>query len=210
MAGWFGFIDFFGVIYWMLGSRSRYRQRCVDRTCASRAVCVRTIGRFRSPHAANLPPCWGLGWHEVDIRVSHFLEEIVRQLRPSWLSSLFGTANASDLALKWGVLQSPMRGSNAKGTPMRVSIFPENGEWLLVLNYAEESHASVEADTSHAASSFDRCWSGDDWTEMPANGQRFESKEEALAYLDDHWQRLQNQATGLDDPIHVGFPIRGL
>jgi hypothetical protein len=93
---------------------------------------------------------------------------------------------------------------------MRVSIFPENGEWLLVLNHAVESHVPADVDANSTVSSFDKCWDGDEWTEMPVNGQRFESKLEALVYLNDHWQRMENQAAALDDLIPTSFPIRGL
>jgi len=93
---------------------------------------------------------------------------------------------------------------------MKVSIFPENGEWLIVLNHAEQSHDPAEVDMSHTTSSFDKCWTGDDWTDMPVNGQRFESKMEAAEYLKDHWQRMENQAAAIDDPIPMSFPIRSL
>jgi hypothetical protein len=95
---------------------------------------------------------------------------------------------------------------------MRVSIFPENGEWLLVLNHAVESHVPAEVDATSAVSSFDKCWDGDDWTEMPANGQRFESKIKAAEYLKDHWQRMENVAEALHDPIPAPseLPIRSL
>lgn len=93
---------------------------------------------------------------------------------------------------------------------MRVSIFSENGEWLLVLNHAVESHVPAEVDATSTVSSFDKCWDGDDWTEMPVSGLRFGSKLEALEYLKDHWQRMENQAAAMDDPIPTSFPIRGL
>jgi len=93
---------------------------------------------------------------------------------------------------------------------MQISMFPENGEWLLVLNTSEPNHDPQEVDATHTASSFDKCWNGDDWTDMPANGQRFESKTDALSYLNDHWQRMENQAAAINDPIPTSFPVRGL
>jgi hypothetical protein len=93
---------------------------------------------------------------------------------------------------------------------MQISMFPENGEWLLVLNASEPNHDSQEVDATHPANSFDKCWAGDEWTEMPADGQRFESKPDALAYLNEHWQRMENQAAAISDPIPTSFPIRGL
>jgi len=78
---------------------------------------------------------------------------------------------------------------------MKVSIFPENGEWLLVLNRTEPSHNRSEVDMTHAVSSFEKCWTGDGWSPTPADGQRFASKHGALAYLHNHWQRMENLAT---------------
>ena len=96
---------------------------------------------------------------------------------------------------------------------MKASIFPEQGEWLLVLNPAEPDQAAPEiAAPPPVATAFEKCWTGDAWADAPADGQRFESKAEAAVYLADHWQRMDNQAEALHDPIPVPteLPIRGL
>jgi hypothetical protein len=96
---------------------------------------------------------------------------------------------------------------------MNASIFPENGEWLLVLNTAGPDHAASEiAMSPPLASAFDKCWTGEAWADAPSDGQRFESKTEAAAYLKDHWQRMENLASALHDPIPSpsDLPIRGL
>lgn len=96
---------------------------------------------------------------------------------------------------------------------MHAAIFPENGEWLLVLNPAEPDHTASEiANEPPTAPSFERCWTGENWTESPSDGQRFDSKEQAAEYLQDHWQRMENLATALHDPIPVPseLPIRSL
>lgn len=94
---------------------------------------------------------------------------------------------------------------------MNASIFPENGEWLLVLDPAEPDHAASEIEeTLPTASAFDKCWTGEAWAHAPSDGQRFESKTDAAAYLHDHWQRMENLAAALHDPIPTDFPIRGL
>ena len=86
---------------------------------------------------------------------------------------------------------------------MRISIFPENGQWLLVLNRTEPQHDPAELDI-HVASSFDRCWTGDDWGTLPVEGQRFESKAGALTYLNKHWQQMEDRAAVPSDPIPSG------
>jgi len=96
---------------------------------------------------------------------------------------------------------------------MNASIFPENGEWLLVLNTAGPDHTASEiAMSPPLASAFDKCWTGEAWVDAPSDGQRFESKTEAAAYLKDHWQRMENLASALHDPIPSpsDLPIRGL
>lgn len=96
---------------------------------------------------------------------------------------------------------------------MNASIFPENGEWLLVLNPAEPDQTASEiANSPPIASSFDQCWTGEKWAEAPCEGQRFESKEQAATYLLDHWQRMENVAEALHDPIPAPseLPIRSL
>jgi hypothetical protein len=94
---------------------------------------------------------------------------------------------------------------------MNASIFPENGEWLLVLDPAEPDHTASEmAETPPTASAFEKCWTGEGWADAPSNGQRFESKNKAAAYLRNHWQRMENLAAALHDPIPTDFPIRGL
>jgi hypothetical protein len=94
---------------------------------------------------------------------------------------------------------------------MNASIFPENGEWLLVLDPAEPDHAASEiAETPPTASAFEKCWTGEGWADAPSAGQRFKSKNEAAAYLHDHWQRMENLAAALHNPAPSGFPIRGL
>ena len=96
---------------------------------------------------------------------------------------------------------------------MHAAIFPENGDWLLVLNSAEPDHTATEiADAPPSASAFDKCWTGENWADTPAEGQRFESKQVAAAYLHDHWQRMENLAAALHDPIPSpsDFPIRSL
>jgi len=96
---------------------------------------------------------------------------------------------------------------------MNASIFPENGEWLLVLDPVEPDHlASEVAEIPPTASSFDKCWTGEGWADAPSDGQRFESKTDAAAYLHDHWQRMENLAAALHDPIPSpsDFPIRSL
>jgi hypothetical protein len=94
---------------------------------------------------------------------------------------------------------------------MNVSVFPENGVWLLVLNPAEQDHTESEiAETLPPAIAFERCWTGENWAEAPSEGQRFESKADAAAYLHDHWQRMENLAAALHDAIPTEFPIRGL
>ena len=94
---------------------------------------------------------------------------------------------------------------------MNASIFPENGEWLLVVDPAEPDHTASEiAETPPTASAFEKCWTGEGWADAPSDGQRFESKKEAAAYLHDHWQQMENLATVLHDPIPTDFPIRRL
>jgi hypothetical protein len=94
---------------------------------------------------------------------------------------------------------------------MNVAIFPENGEWLLVLNPVEQDHEEAEiAEAPPPASAFEKCWTGEQWADAPSDGQRYVSKEEAAAYLHDHWQRMENLAAALHDPIPTDFPIRGL
>lgn len=96
---------------------------------------------------------------------------------------------------------------------MNASIFPENGEWLLVLNPTEPDHVSADtAANPSSASAFDKCWTGETWADTPSEGQRFESKNQAAAYLQDHWQRMENRAAALHDPIPApsDFPVRGL
>lgn len=101
---------------------------------------------------------------------------------------------------------------------MKASIFPEQGEWLLVLNPAEAEMSEPDqavpeiAAPPPVATAFEKCWTGDAWTDAPSEGQRFESKADAAVYLADHWQRMENQAEALHDPIPVPteLPIRGL
>jgi len=96
---------------------------------------------------------------------------------------------------------------------MNASIFPENGEWLLVLDPAEPNHAASEiAASPPVATAFEKCWTGENWADAPSDGQRFESKAEAANYLLDHWQRMENLAAAIHDPIPPpsDFPIRGL
>jgi len=96
---------------------------------------------------------------------------------------------------------------------MNASIFPENGQWLLVLDPAEQDHTVAEiAASPPLASAFEKCWTGERWADAPSDGQRFESKAEAASYLQDHWQRMENLAVALHDPIPVpsDLPIRGL
>jgi len=96
---------------------------------------------------------------------------------------------------------------------MNASIFPENGDWLLVLNPIAPDRAADEmAAAPPATSEFEKCWTGESWADMPAEGQRFHSKTEAATYLQDHWQRMENVAEALHDPIPAPseFPIRGL
>ena len=83
---------------------------------------------------------------------------------------------------------------------MRVSIFPENGQWLLVLNRQERNHALTDVDLTHTASSLDKCWTGNHWSKTPAEGLRFDSKAEAAGYLHDHWERMENRKA-IRDPI---------
>jgi hypothetical protein len=85
---------------------------------------------------------------------------------------------------------------------MNVSIFPENGEWLLVLDPAEPNHATSEiGETVSTASAFEKCWTGEGWADAPSGGQRFESKKEAAAYLHDHWQWMENLATQVSQGV---------
>jgi hypothetical protein len=96
---------------------------------------------------------------------------------------------------------------------MNAAIFPENGEWLLVLNPAEPDHTASEiANDPPTATAFERCWTGENWMQPPAAGQRFDSKEHAAKYLHDHWQRMENQAEAIHDPIPAPseLPIRSL
>jgi hypothetical protein len=96
---------------------------------------------------------------------------------------------------------------------MNAAIFPENGEWLLVLDPAESDQSASEiANSPPVASAFERCWTGESWTDAPSEGQRFDSKEHAASYLHDHWQRMENLAEALHDPIPAPteLPIRGL
>jgi hypothetical protein len=93
---------------------------------------------------------------------------------------------------------------------MNVSVFPENGEWLLVLNPMEPDHAATEIAEPPPASAFEKCWTGEAWADAPSEGHRFESKTDAAAYLHDHWQRMENLAAAIHDPIPTYFPIRGL
>ena len=73
---------------------------------------------------------------------------------------------------------------------MKVSIFPENGQWLLVLNRIEPDHERFDVEAT-PLSSFERCWTGDEWSESPADGQRFALKNDALVYLDKNWHRME-------------------
>ena len=96
---------------------------------------------------------------------------------------------------------------------MNAAIFPENGEWLLVLDPAESDHTASEiANSPPVASSFERCWTGESWADAPSDGQRFDSKDHAASYLHDHWQRMENLAEALRDPIPppTELPIRSL
>jgi hypothetical protein len=94
---------------------------------------------------------------------------------------------------------------------MNASIFPENGEWLLVLDPAEPDHTASEiAETLTPASAFEKCWTGESWADAPGDYQRFESKKEAATYLHDHWQQMESLATALHVPALPVFPIRGL
>jgi hypothetical protein len=96
---------------------------------------------------------------------------------------------------------------------MNAAIFPENGEWLLVLNAVEPDHTASEiADSPPIASAFEKCWTGENWADAPSEGQRFDSKEHAAQYLHGHWQRMENLAEALHDPIPVPseLPVRGL
>jgi hypothetical protein len=99
------------------------------------------------------------------------------------------------------------------GILMNAAIFPENGEWLLVLNPTEQNHTAAEiANDPPTASAFERCWTGESWADTPSDGQRFDSKEHAATYLLDHWQRMENLAEALHDPIPppTELPIRSL
>jgi hypothetical protein len=96
---------------------------------------------------------------------------------------------------------------------MNVSIFPESGKWLLVLNPTETDRDESEiGETLPTASAFDQCWTGEHWAEGPSEGQQFESRVEAAVYLHDHWQRMENLAMARHDPIPVpsDLPFRGL
>jgi|EndMetStandDraft_8_1072994.scaffolds.fasta_scaffold740187_2 hypothetical protein len=96
---------------------------------------------------------------------------------------------------------------------MNAALFPENGEWLIVLNSAEPDHTAAEvAESPPAASAFEKCWTGETWADQPSEGQRFASKKEAADYLQEHWQRMENLAAALHDPIPVPseLPVRGL
>jgi hypothetical protein len=94
---------------------------------------------------------------------------------------------------------------------MNVSIFPENGEWLLVLNPIATDQSEAEmGEAPPPVSAFEKCWTGEHWTDAPSEGQRYESKSDAATYLHEHWQRMENMAEALHDPIPTEFPIRGL
>jgi len=73
---------------------------------------------------------------------------------------------------------------------MKVSIFPENGQWLLVLNRIEPDHDRYHVDAT-PLNSFEKCWTGKGWSDAPADGQRFALKDHALVYLDRNWQRME-------------------
>jgi hypothetical protein len=79
---------------------------------------------------------------------------------------------------------------------MNISIFPENGEWLLVLDPAETNLSESQiGSVPPSASAFERCWTGDQWAKSPDSGKRFESKLAAAAYLKEHWDRMERQRT---------------
>jgi hypothetical protein len=76
-----------------------------------------------------------------------------------------------------------------------ISIFTHGDKFMIVqgAKLLERQGITGSRGRLPGVPTFDECWTGDHWAPQASFGLKFDSREEAQAYLDEHFAELESQ-----------------